>query len=297
MAGAGFKTFSAGEVLLATEVNTYLMQQAVMVFGSSAVRATAIPTPSEGMLAYLTDTNAVEKYTGAAWESIAAADPNMVTTNGTQTLTNKTLTSPVVSGLYLSDSSIVLEGSSPDDFETTLTVTNPTADRTITFPDATGTAALAGDVLLKTDFNAKGDLISASADNTPSVVTVGANDTFLVADSAQTPGLKWAASLPVPINEQTASYTLVLTDAGKLIDMNVASANNLTIPLNSSVAFPIGTIILVIQSGAGQTSFVATSGVTLRAESSKIKSKGQYAGMTLLKEGTDLWYLFGNTAV
>ena len=59
---------------------------------------------------------------------------------------------------------------------------------------------------------------------------------------------------------------------------------------------PIGTIILVIQSGAGQTTFVAGSGVTLRAESSKVKSKGQYAGMTLLKEGTDVWYLFGNTA-
>jgi hypothetical protein len=79
MAGAGFKTFSAGEVLLASEVNTYLMQQAVMVFGSSAVRATAIPTPSEGMLAYLTDTNNVEKYTGAGWEAIAAGDITSVT--------------------------------------------------------------------------------------------------------------------------------------------------------------------------------------------------------------------------
>jgi trimeric autotransporter adhesin len=74
MAGAGFKTFSAGEVLLASEVNTFLMQQAVMVFGSSAVRATAIPSPSEGMLAYLQDTNNVEKYTGSAWEPIVAGD-------------------------------------------------------------------------------------------------------------------------------------------------------------------------------------------------------------------------------
>ena len=74
MAGAGFKTFSAGAVLLASEVNTYLMQQAVMVFGSSAVRATAIPSPSEGMLCYLTDTNNVEKYTGSNWEAVAAGD-------------------------------------------------------------------------------------------------------------------------------------------------------------------------------------------------------------------------------
>jgi hypothetical protein len=64
-----------------------------------------------------------------------------VTETGTQTLTNKTLTSPVVSGLTLSDGSIVLEGATANDFETTLTVTDPTADRTITFPDATGTVA------------------------------------------------------------------------------------------------------------------------------------------------------------
>jgi hypothetical protein len=79
MAGAGFKTFSAGEVLLASEVNTFLMQQAVMVFGSSAVRATAIPSPSEGMLCYLNDTNAVEKYTGSDWEPVAAGDITAVT--------------------------------------------------------------------------------------------------------------------------------------------------------------------------------------------------------------------------
>jgi len=60
----------------------------------------------------------------------------------TKTLTNKTITSPTVSGLYLSDAGITIEGSSANDYETVLTVTNPTADRTITFPDATGTVAL-----------------------------------------------------------------------------------------------------------------------------------------------------------
>jgi hypothetical protein len=79
MAGAGFKIFSAGEVLLASEVNTFLMQQAVMVFGSSAVRATAIPSPTQGMIAYLTDTDAVEKYTGSDWEPITAGDITAVT--------------------------------------------------------------------------------------------------------------------------------------------------------------------------------------------------------------------------
>ena len=61
-----------------------------------------------------------------------------------ETFTNKTLTSPLISGLSITDSSIVFEGSVADEFETTITVTNPTADRTITLPDATGTVALQG---------------------------------------------------------------------------------------------------------------------------------------------------------
>jgi hypothetical protein len=52
----------------------------------------------------------------------------------------------VVSGLTVSDASIVLEGATADAFETTLTVTDPTADRTITFPDSTGTVALTSDI-------------------------------------------------------------------------------------------------------------------------------------------------------
>ena len=60
----------------------------------------------------------------------------------TKTLTNKTLTSPIVSGLQLSDSGFSVEGSSADANETTVSFTNPTADRTITFPNATGNVAV-----------------------------------------------------------------------------------------------------------------------------------------------------------
>jgi hypothetical protein len=62
-----------------------------------------------------------------------------VTETGTQTLTNKTLTSPVITGAVFNDGSIVFEGATANEFETTLTVTDPTADRTITLPDATTT--------------------------------------------------------------------------------------------------------------------------------------------------------------
>ena len=70
------------------------------------------------------------------------ATTTLVGRDTTDTLTNKTLTSPVVSGLTLSDASIIFEGSVADSYETTLTVGEPTDDRTITLPDATGTVAL-----------------------------------------------------------------------------------------------------------------------------------------------------------
>ena len=98
----------------------------------------------------------------------------------------------------------------------------------------------------------------------------------------------------VVTNRQTASYTLVLSDADKLVEMNVGSANNLTVPLNSSVAFPIGTQILLAQYGAGQTTVVGTSGVTIRSNGGKLKLNVQYSGATLIKIGTDEWYLLGD---
>lgn len=109
--------------------------------------------------------------------------------------------------------------------------------------------------------------------------------TFRVLDPADMPAIQY--------NRQTASYTLALSDYNKVVEMNVATANNLTVPLNSSVAFPIGTQILVAQYGAGQTTIVATGGVTLRSDTSKLKISAQYCGAALLKVGTDEWYVFG----
>jgi len=98
----------------------------------------------------------------------------------------------------------------------------------------------------------------------------------------------------ITTNRQSASYTLVLTDATKLVEMDVASANNLTVPLNSSVAFPTGTIINISQYGAGRTTVVATGGVTIRSTNGWLKLNARYSPATLVKIGTDEWYLFGD---
>jgi hypothetical protein len=67
MAGAGKKTFVAGEVLLAQDVNDYLMDQSIMNFASDAARGSAIPTPTEGMLALSKDIDEIDYYNGSAW--------------------------------------------------------------------------------------------------------------------------------------------------------------------------------------------------------------------------------------
>lgn len=81
MAGAGYKLFATGDVLTAAQVNTYLQEQAVMVFASAAARTTALSgVLAEGMITYLKDTDAVEKYNGTSWVSVGGSSP--LTTKG-----------------------------------------------------------------------------------------------------------------------------------------------------------------------------------------------------------------------
>jgi hypothetical protein len=75
--------------------------------------------------------------------------------------------------------------------------------------------------------------------------------------------------------------------------MNVASGNNLTVPLNSTVAFPTGTQINILQTGAGQTTVVATGGVTINGTPG-LKLRVQWSGATLIKRATDTWTLVGD---
>jgi hypothetical protein len=88
---------------------------------------------------------------------------------------------------------------------------------------------------------------------------------------------------------------LVLADAHKVVTLSNASAITLTVPPNSSVAFEIGDQVNLLQLGAGQVTVAAGSGVTLRAQGSKVKLNGQYAIGTLVKINTDEWVLVGNT--
>jgi hypothetical protein len=163
----------------------------------SSYQSTAPSNPKTGQLWIDSDDSVTYVYTGSSW--LALSNPDTVTLNATQTLTNKTLTSPVIN-------------------------------------NAITTAAT---------------------------------------------------------NAQTASYTLVLSDRDKIVEISNASANTLTIPLNSSVAYPVGSQIQVIQTGAGQTTLTPTGGVTLNGTPG-LKLRAQWSAATLIKRATDTWIAIGD---
>ena len=151
------------------------------------------------------------------------------------------------------------------------------------------------------DFDEPNDFINGTGVVTSAMIADGTivdadvNATAAIAQSkVATLVTDLAAKFPllVTTNEETASYTLVLGDAQGVVEMNVASANTLTIPPNSSVAYPVGTSILVVQTGAGQTTITAGAGVTINSYLG-LKIIGQWAGCTLVKRATNTWVAVG----
>jgi hypothetical protein len=162
-----------------------------------------------------------------------------------QTLTNKTLTSPVIS-----------------------TISNT---GTLTLPTTTGTVALTSDITV-----------------TDSSTTTLTNKTLT------------DPKINLSVNAQTGTtYTFVLTDNGKFVTASNASAITVTIPPASSVAYVTGAQLNIIQKGAGQVTFAAGSGVTIRstgATAAAPKLRAQYSSATAVYEGSDVWYVIGDIA-
>ena len=92
----------------------------------------------------------------------------------------------------------------------------------------------------------------------------------------------------------STTYTLVLADHGKLVTSNNASAQTITVPPNSSVAYPVGAEITLTQLGAGQVTIAAGSGVTLYSADSELKTRVQYSTAVLTKIASDTWLVAGD---
>lgn len=92
-------------------------------------------------------------------------------------------------------------------------------------------------------------------------------------------------------NQQSSSYTLAIADSFKMVEMS--SGGTLTVPLNSSVAFPIGTAIDILQSGSSQVTIAPASGVTINATPG-LKLRTQWSSATLIKRSENTWLAMGD---
>ena len=92
---------------------------------------------------------------------------------------------------------------------------------------------------------------------------------------------------------ETANYTLILSNADQIVEMNVGSANTLTVPPNSSVAFPIGTELTVLQTNTGQTTLTPGAGVTINGTPG-LKLRTQWASAILIKRAENTWVAIGD---
>lgn len=93
----------------------------------------------------------------------------------------------------------------------------------------------------------------------------------------------------------TTTYTLVLADAGSCVEVSHATAQiAVVIPTNSSVPFPIGTVIEVARMGAGPVVIFPNTGVTWHSPDSDLYLSRQYSTASLRKRGTDDWHIVGD---
>jgi hypothetical protein len=108
-------------------------------------------------------------------------------------------------------------------------------------------------------------------------------------------GTLTAGAIYYTITQSTGtSYTLSLSDVGKVLPFNLNATGTVTVPLNSSVAFPTGSVVNLIQAGTGPLLVTGASGVEIRSENNRYKLTGQYSLAGIVKIATDEWVAFGN---
>jgi hypothetical protein len=287
----------------------YDIQQDIIEVDSSAVKASTYT--SKGSLLSASATSVLSLLTVGTNNQVLVA--NSATSSGLQwtgTLNGITLSSPIIntatinnptftgqaSGLEIGfNQSIVFEGTSADDNELTLSAGNPTADRTVTLPDATDT--LVGKATVDTLTNKSISLTSNTLTGTIAQFNTALTDAnFATLTGTETLTNKTLTSpiINLSLNAQVGTtYTFVLSDNGKLVTFNNGSPITATVPTNLAVAYPIGAQINILQLGIGRINVVGSGGVNVYATPG-LKTRDQYSAATLIKIDTDSWLLTGD---
>jgi len=192
---------------------------------------------------------------------------------GDLTVSGTTVT--VDSASVLVKDRVQFEGATADGYETVLLATDPTADRTITLPDATGTVAMTSG--LAAYLPLAGGTLTGAVTGTDATFT-GTTTTYVDV-----------------VSETGASHTFALSDAGKYIHCTgAAGAVTITLPSDSTTAFPIGTQMLFsCPHASNKITFAAGSSAAVTSLDDKLTLKGPDGVAAVLKWTTNSWLLFG----
>ena len=265
MAGAGYKQWATGAVLTSSDMNTYVGDQVVMVFASSSARSSGVSSPTEGMVSYLKDTNAIEYYDGSSWGGIGditavSAGTNIDVTSGT---------GPVPSVALAIDAAVSMgsDGSGVD----------------VTFYSST-----AGDTML---WDASEEKLVITGTNGQNALEVADGDVEIT-DALTVTGTT-TTYLNV-ITDSGTTRTPALTDASAYILCTHGSGMTITLPQDSAVAFPVGSNIIFERNGAGTLTFAAGTGATVNSKGGTLTCADRYTTVAAVKIAANTWTIFGN---
>jgi len=212
-----------------------------------------------------TDTNITLNLISKGTGTVQVNGVDIDTISGAVTLSNKTLSAPIITQGYITDT-LTFEGSTADAFETTLGVIDPTVDRTINLPNVSGTVITSGNL---TDITSVGTLSSLAVTGN-AVSHIAFNTT------------------------PTGAYTIVLADDGKIVE--IPAAGTVTVPSDATTNFPVGTQITILQTTSGQVTLAGATtpnAVTVNATPG-LKLRAQWSSCTLIKRAANLWVAMGD---